>query len=248
MDSKVAGAIWDQVRTQFMSYIPSMPELPSGPTLYLDIPDRWTPSGFGPRSVPGIQSPLQSDSTYSADPSRNEIVRIAHEELERDIIEDLGNDRDSGGHIAKYFGIIPGLGEGNPYCAAFVSWILDQAGLHELPDIAWVPNYHSMPAFAPFCQFVQPVHLATKMPQPGDIVTFDNGAHVELVTGYDESTGTMETIGGNTVREDGRWGVAKKKYSESELLARKARFVDTMAAHTTIAPGRAPRIAPGRAS
>lgn len=130
---------------------------------------------------------------------REKIVAKAREELARNVTEDAGSDKDSGGNIRKYRTAVTGPGE-NPdlaesWCADFASWLWKEAG------VPWGPEGKG-DDYTPTM-----VELAKKTgtwkaqdPQPGDMVFIDwqGGEGVDHVAIVEKvENGKVHTIAGN---------------------------------------------------
>lgn len=133
---------------------------------------------------------------------RERIVQIAKAELAKNVTEDAGEDKDSGGNIVKYRTAVTGPGEKadlpEPWCADFASWVWKQAGVPFGKDgrgedwtvamIDWAKKqgtYHARGSYDP---------------KPGDflMVDWEGGQgvdHVAVVT--EVSGGRVHYIAGN---------------------------------------------------
>lgn len=85
------------------------------------------------------------------------------------------------------------------WCAMFVSWCANQAGIPE--DV--IPCHAYCPSGTSWFGNQGEYQLRGYVPEAGDIVYYDwnfDGTtdHVGIVTGYDESTGYISTVEGNT--------------------------------------------------
>jgi hypothetical protein len=127
----------------------------------------------------------------------------ARQELMRGVRE-VGTSN-SGPDVEKYLKVV-GLGPGHPWCAAFVSWCLRQAGLLELPKgAAAVRNWQAWRGVAP-----------VKLPRRGDLMFWlnpDLTGHIGFVAGV--GPGWVRTIEGNTNAAGSREGThvqEKRRY------------------------------------
>jgi uncharacterized protein (TIGR02594 family) len=97
-------------------------------------------------------------------------------------------------------------GDGEPWCAMFVSWCFDQAGIP-------LPKAQTSKGFAAVRQgwdyAVKHDQLVWK-PKPGDIFLIRTGksgkGHTGIVVSVDDKTGQIHTIEGNTNADGGREG------------------------------------------
>lgn len=109
--------------------------------------------------------------------------------------------RNDGPEVERYLAHV-GLGPGYAWCAAFVSYHLDQCGVRN-PRSAWSP------AFASVADQVWTPRKASRSPRPGDVfsIWFANlgrVAHVGFVTGLDGNY--INTVEGNTSGPGSREG------------------------------------------
>lgn len=92
-----------------------------------------------------------------------------------------------------------GLGEGSPWCAAFVNWCLGQGlGITERKECWDTENPAYCPSIHTWARLSGILHTS---PQRGDVFLYieDGWAlHTGLVTGYDAATQRFTTIEGNT--------------------------------------------------
>ncbi len=123
------------------------------------------------------------------------VVEVAREEL-------AAAANEANGTHTKYGGTA-----GQPWCGFFVSWVFEHAG----KPLEGGP-YGAVSAIRTWAQqqgYWYPAEEQAFTPIPGDIVVYDEGlnpypSHVNIVVGYDPSTRTITTIGGNegdSVRE-----------------------------------------------
>jgi len=150
-----------------------------------------------------------------------DVVRIAQHEAE--LTDGSNMENPNGSNAVKYNDWYYGehvSGDAYPWCAAFVSWVLNKAGVGEniLPKTASAP------------QFYENVgthggkYVSASDGAPGDIITFSNTGnsggiyHVGLVENV--SGGKVNTIEGNTYQGSGDWGVYRVNYdvNDSRLL------------------------------
>lgn len=101
--------------------------------------------------------------------------------------------RNDGPEVERYLAHV-GLGPGYAWCAAFVSYHLDQCGVNN-PRSAWSP------AFASVADQVWTPRKASRSPRPGDVFSIyfpslGRVGHVGLVAGLDGNY--INTIEGNT--------------------------------------------------
>jgi len=142
---------------------------------------------------------------------KNKVIKLAEAEIGYKETPPNTNKTKYG----KWFGL-----DGQPWCAMFVSWIYDKAGV-VMPKIGY-----SKPGYAG-CQTAYAYFKKNKMitcePVPGDIVLFDWNAdgrydHTGIFVRHLSST-TFETIEGNTSLTNqsngGEVMKRKRKYSQS---------------------------------
>ena len=146
-----------------------------------------------------------------------DVVRVAQHEAE--LTDGSNMEQPNGSNSVKYNDWYYGQhvsGDAYPWCAAFVSWVLNQAGVGEniLPKTASAP------------QFYENVgshggkYVSASEGAPGDIITFSNSGdpggiyHVGLVENV--SNGRVNTIEGNTYQGSGDWGVYRVNYDTSD--------------------------------
>jgi hypothetical protein len=141
------------------------------------------------------------------------ILVFARQEVDRAVREDLGNNKDSGKRIEHYHEVAGWKGDkAAAYCASFVSYCYIRAGVPIgglLDGKILKPGTASCWAMAEWFRrggdkgealFVR---KPLGRPQPGDAIFIDTNSpgpynHVGLVESYDETTGAIHTIEGNT--------------------------------------------------
>lgn len=155
-------------------------------------------SKYGGASSTGVVPSSSSDCNGPVGTSGNKIVQIA---LAQVGTHETNSDNDSA--TCKYQG--SGCPPGEEWCADFVSWIYNQAGM---PFTGGLDGGWRIPGAAAVADWFKangiwinnpaaPVPVNDpKAPQPGDLVYYpDNGGHVNIVVSYDGKTVT--TVGGN---------------------------------------------------
>ena len=153
--------------------------------------------------------------TRSAAGWGNEIAEVAENEFQR-----ANEGSEVGGVIYRSWDMdtwnwLERNGIAPNWCAIFVSWCGEQLGYCSL---GFFPKTWSVYAYTDWFHahgdYGEIHHHDTYIPERGDLVIYDwNGTgaedHIEIVTEYDSSTGTMTSIGGNTgnaqVPVGGRW-------------------------------------------
>jgi len=113
-------------------------------------------------------------------------------------VQELGNN--AGPEVAAYLEAV-GLGIGNPYCAAFVSWTLEQQEETNTPvSFPRIRSGLATKFITRRSMRASEVLRGTKQPQPGDIIIWKKGntifGHAGLVLEWDGACGT--TIEANT--------------------------------------------------
>lgn len=137
---------------------------------------------------------------------RDEIVRVA--------LGEVGASESNGGDM-KYINWYGGFGAGTPWCAIFVSWCANQAGMLN----NYVPKYASCDAGKSWFSNkgwyqTSPAYGGNYTPKTGDIIFFSgshttsNSTHTGIVKSCDGST--VYTIEGNTSNK-----VAERSYPVS---------------------------------
>ena len=164
------------------------------------------------------QSTVPSSSTVTSSAGANnitgtglaaDVVRIAQHEAELTDGTNMENPNNS--NSVKYNDWYYGQhvsGDAYPWCAAFVSWVLNQAGVSEsiLPKSALAKDFYDAVS----------THVNASKSVPGDIVTFSRTGdpsdiyHVGIVE--NASGGKLNTIEGNTYQGSGDWGVYRVNY------------------------------------
>jgi hypothetical protein len=129
---------------------------------------------------------------------REKIVAKAREELARNVREDAGSDKDSGGNIRKYRTAVTGPGE-NPdvaeaWCADFASWLWKEAGA------PWGSSGQGDDFTPTMVERAKKTGTWKQDPQPGDMVFIDwqGGEDVDHVAIVEKvENGKVHTIAGN---------------------------------------------------
>lgn len=157
--------------------------------------------------------------------------QAAHQELRacvKEFYESQLGVRETGGdnrgfHVEKYLKTT-GLGPGYAWCAAFVSWCYQQAGI-VAPSSAWVPDY----AGKEF-RIYQRGKFQKREPQTGDVfmIWFEKlgrPAHIGFVDQWDKQW--IATVEGNTNESGSREGdgVYKKRRLRKQVWA-VSNFID----------------------
>ncbi|WP_166246389.1 CHAP domain-containing protein, partial [Paenibacillus turpanensis] len=136
------------------------------------------------------QSPLQKKI--------DAFLSVAEKELEKGFVEAKNSPDSKEGNNMTPYGKWYGL-NGQPWCAMFVSWIADQAGVlgTEVPKFARVTD--GVQWFKDKDSYM--TRSSDYKPNAGDVIFFKNTSgqhHVGIVTGYDLKEGVVYTIEGNT--------------------------------------------------
>ncbi len=129
---------------------------------------------------------------------REKIVAKAREELDKNVSEDAGADKDKAGNIRRYRTAVTGPGENpdvaEPWCADFASWIWKQAGT------PWGTNGQGDDYTPTMVAKAKADGTWKRDPQPGDMVFIDwaGGEGVDHVAIVEKvENGRVHTIGGN---------------------------------------------------
>ena len=98
------------------------------------------------------------------------------------------------GNITKYWAELhPGF-QGQPWCAAFVSWVFLHAGFRLPPMGQWYGFSYVPAAHAHF----KGIGRLFPQPLPGDIFVFEKQSHTGIVTSGLDANGSFRTVEGNT--------------------------------------------------
>ncbi len=98
------------------------------------------------------------------------------------------------GNITKYWAELqPGF-QGQPWCAAFVSWAFLHAGCPLPPMGQWYGFSYVPAAHAHF----KGIGRFFPQPLPGDVFVFENQSHTGIVTSGLDAAGNFHTVEGNT--------------------------------------------------
>lgn len=94
-------------------------------------------------------------------------------------------------------------GKAKPWCAAFVTWVMQQCNLLRL--IPGRISFASVRAWDRLTRFIVPTTTA----MPGDIVTYRTWSHMEFVKAWprDPRVRVFRATGGNTSAGSGQQGV-----------------------------------------
>lgn len=129
------------------------------------------------------------------------MVRYALYEATQDRFEGLP-DSDRGKENYNKFNAWFPSAQGNAWCACFISWCANKAGLLNVSgQLGLVPKSVSVAQYLSFYQAQNRFgDKSTYTPKRGDVfINKSNGAsHVGIVTGYDSDSKTFTTIEGNT--------------------------------------------------
>lgn len=152
-----------------------------------------------------------------------EIINIAMKEVNKNIKEDKAPNQDSKGEIKKYWkgtDIPNGYENNQPYCCAFVTWVLNEAGVN-------VPRFVLCAAFAKWAQnggssSVKALFLnKLSTPKKGDLVLYDEvkpGLYNHIGIVESDKVYTLTTIEGNTrPNSDSLEGVYKKNMGKTSI-------------------------------
>jgi hypothetical protein len=143
----------------------------------------------------------------------------------------MENGRNRGPRVEEYLDCV-GLEPGNPWCAAFVSWVLSQAGEHRVRAGGALKLYARSPVWS-----------TTQTPTPGSIFVIDHGGGLGHCGFVDEVCGDeLITIEGNTNPGGSREGDGV--YIRTRRRAEINRgFIDLSLSPGSIADGDIPGVA-----
>jgi hypothetical protein len=130
---------------------------------------------------------------------REEVASVYHKEI--GVREKTGNN--DGKEVEKYLAAV-GLGKGYSWCAAFVSWCLNQKEVPN-PKSAWVPNWF------PSSKLIYKRGEKNRLPKKADLfgIYFPEKkriAHIGFVDDWQEEMGVVITVEGNTNEAGSREG------------------------------------------
>lgn len=161
-----------------------------------------------------VQSTL---TTFDGKPSTTQLSGGLVDKIVSVAKGEAGNTIETGDNtgpgIKKYWDHVGG-GYGGPYCAAFVSWVLSQAGL----ESSKLPKSASSQYFLTWARNNLDIVTLTVNPtsvKRGDIIVWSRGAgkgHVGLASESSDSSGRYLAIDGNSGsgKGDGKQGVFEK--------------------------------------
>ena len=116
-------------------------------------------------------------------PTRQEVVDLAKAEMALNVREDVAEDQDSGGHIARYWSAVgdPRSGQvkeevlsglrGWPWCAAFVSYVFKVAGW-PLGKGTGATGFAYVPYLKAWLELEGFWRNSDYEPDPGDLILF----------------------------------------------------------------------------
>ena len=147
-------------------------------------------------------------------------LHVAHQEIG---IREVGNNR--GKRVIEYLNSV-GLGGGNPWCAAFVYWCIEQAA-HHLKE----RNPAIRTGYCPYiANFGRDTRTLTDRPEAGDtflVYGISHGVfrahHTGLVTGLTDGGRRFATIEGNTNIDGSSEGIGV--FARDRPISSKYKFV-----------------------
>lgn len=149
----------------------------------------------------------------SADSARSDVAEIYHSQIG---IREL-TGRNDGREVEMYLRTC-GLPKGNPWCAAFVTWVFQQAGVKTVVS-AWSPAW-----FPPDKTIYTRGAKANKTPQMADVfgIWFANKkrvAHVGFIDEWPPGSSYCITVEGNTNEAGSREGdgVYRKRRLKTQI-------------------------------
>lgn len=148
---------------------------------------------------------------------RDRIISVARGEAGGNTVETAALGKNNHPNIKKYWSYLGAGGPPLPYCAAFVSWVLAQAGL----ESSKCPKTASSQEFLSWARRNTDIVTLTVNPtggvKAGDIIVWSSGGgkgHVGLASGPSDDSGRYEAIDGNSSSGDrdgkGKQGVFEK--------------------------------------
>ena len=105
---------------------------------------------------------------------------------------------ESGSNLTKYWLVLDSALQGNPWCAAYVSWVFGKAGC-PLPNMGKDYGYSYVPAAMAYAK-ANGLWDASGKYSPGDIICYGKGSHTGIVVTDDGNR--MSVYEGNTSPDD----------------------------------------------
>jgi hypothetical protein len=105
-----------------------------------------------------------------------------------------GGTGGNSGNITKYWAELHPAFQGEPWCAAFVSWVFIHAG-RPLPAMGQWYGFSYVPSAY---EYFRGIGRLFDEPQPGDVLIYANQAHTGVVTSGLDAAGNFHTVEGNT--------------------------------------------------
>lgn len=134
-------------------------------------------------------------------PTRWQVTSTAAAEI--GYVEGGGRDGRSG-NLTKFWAVLYAVWQGQPWCGAFVAWVLKQAGVPTTSLFVWITGIFYTPAIvnAARAKGIWRSEADLHKIKPGDIVLFDfdgsgHAKHVGFAERY-LGNGIVQTIEGNT--------------------------------------------------
>ena len=199
--------LWNSNAGKVLSSINELSSSISGDILNMKPGDSSSNTSSSAAYAPTTNTKV-SGKTASGDPAK--LVNIARGEIgtkeaDHEGTEDVKYNHWYWGELSNY--------SGYPWCAAFVSWVADQAGVST--DI--IPKSASCPTSYNTILNNGGVRIDPSQAGPGDIVYFTNDGSDRYHIGIVENRqgNTINTIEGNTGGEDG-YMVARRQYNQGD--------------------------------
>jgi len=153
-----------------------------------------------------------------------QFVAVAEKEFQKGFKENNGDNMTPYG---KWYGL-----DGQPWCAMFVSWCAEQAGLLN----TYVPKFASVQYGLDWYRKKGRYHIQGSgyFPKAGDVIFFKNNKgqnHTGIVVAYDSVTNIVYTIEGNSNNS-----IASRKYNLNNS------YIQGFGATGGLSNGKIPRI------
>lgn len=141
-------------------------------------------------------APIGGCSASAGGGSLAKVIEIVKQELSKGVKEEpLGSD--SGPVVSIY-----NQNTAQPWCAYFLSWAFKEAGMPFAENNGVIASVDGMSAYARKNNWYYPKGDPGFVPQPGDIVIYNEGimpypSHLNIVISYNPTTKKFTSIGGN---------------------------------------------------
>lgn len=128
--------------------------------------------------------------------TKEDNVCVSNEQILNIALGEVGNNEADGTH-AKYLAMF-GYSSGTAWCAAFVSWCANEAGI----DQSIIPHTAAVREFLAYFQKSGTFHELSSnySPTPGDLIIWQahGRSHIGIVKEYNDTTGVLTTVEGNS--------------------------------------------------